>query len=138
MIFSWFWRVLYRGYSSFFLERVYFSLLYPLLIFDMFIVVCVPKLEWFWVSLSIIFLLCACVCVCVRVSVCLCDFLCVGLCGFKFTGSSFPFSCLYVYTCLYMSVCIYIYIYICVCVCVCVCVCFQLDAFVWEHVWHKV
>ena len=42
--------VLYKGYSPFFLECVYFSLLYPSLIFDVFVCVCV--LEWFWISLT--------------------------------------------------------------------------------------
>ena len=38
MFFSWLGWVLYRGYSPFFLECVYLSLLYPSLIFDTFIV----------------------------------------------------------------------------------------------------
>ena len=46
-----FQSVLYRSYSSFFLEGVYFGLLYSSLIFDMFIVVCM------------------CVCACVSVGV---------------------------------------------------------------------
>ena len=40
MFFSWLGRVLYRGYSPFYSECIYFSLLYPSWIFDMFIVVC--------------------------------------------------------------------------------------------------
>ena len=119
----WLW-VLYRSYSAFFLECVYFSLLYPSLIFDM-------------------FCRCVCLCVCARVgvvlgftnsyfsSLCRCkcvswDFLCVGRYGFKFAGNYFLlFSCIYVYTCLCMLVCAYIYIYIYIYkrVCVCVCVC---------------
>ena len=54
---------------------------------------------------------------------CLGDFLCVGLSGFKFSGSSFSF---------------FVYIYTCLCIYVCVYVCFQFDAFVSEHVWLKV
>ena len=91
----------YRGLCPSFLECVYFGLLYPSLIFDMFIVLCVCvcvcvcmlALEWFWVSLTVFF--------CVWVSVYLGDFL-----GFKFTGSSFSFFCI----CIHMS--------LCVCVCV--------------------
>ena len=51
MFFSWFGQVLYKGYPPFFLDCVYFSLLYPSWIFHMFIIVCV------------------CVCVCVHVGV---------------------------------------------------------------------
>ena len=47
-----------------------------------------------------------CVCVCVCVCVCLGEFLCVGLCGFKFTGTSFFF----------FSICIHMFLYVCVCV----------------------
>ena len=52
---------LYRGRYSSFLECVYFSLLYPSLIFDIFVVVCVYvcvfvlALEGFWVSLTAFF-----------------------------------------------------------------------------------
>ena len=73
---------LYRGHCSSFLESVYFGLLYPPLIFDMFIVcvcvcvcVCVLALEWFRISLTAFF-----VCVSVYHG---------KFCGFKFTGSSF-------------------------------------------------
>ena len=45
---------------------------------------------------------------CVCVSVCHGDFLCVGLFGFKLTGSSFPFLCI----CIHMPMCV------CMCVCV--------------------
>ena len=93
-----------------FLECVYFGLLHPSLIFDMFIVVCVCvcvlTLEWFRVSITVF--------VCVCVSVYLKEF-----CGFRFTGSSFSFFCI----CIHMSA------YVCVCVCVCVCVRFQLFSF---------
>ena len=48
-------------------------------------------------------------------------FLCIGLCGFKFTGNSvlflIVFVCVYVYTCLCMFVCVF-FKYVCVCVCV--------------------
>ena len=77
MIFSWLW-VLYRGHPLFFLEGVYFSLFYPSLIFDMFLLlllcVCVCTLEWFWVSLTAIFPICVCECVSRR-------FFCVFMCG---------------------------------------------------------
>ena len=100
---------LYWDRCSYFLECVYFGLLYPSLIFDIFIVVCVRAracvlaLEWFWISLTAFFL-------------------CVNgeFCGFKFTGSSFSFFCI----CIHMSVY--------------VCVYFKFFSFVWEHVWHKV
>ena len=75
--------------------------------------VCALPLEWFWVSLTFFSSVCVCVCVCVWVS--LGEILCVGLRGFRFTGSSFSFFCI----CIHIS----IYIY----VCVCVCVYFQLD-----------
>ena len=77
----------YRGCCPSFLECVYFGLLYPSLIFDMFIVVCV------------------CVCVCVGVvwgftygifCVCIMERFVV----FKFTGSSFSLFCI----CIHMSV----------------------------------
>ena len=63
-VFSWFRWVLYRSYH-FFLECTYFSLLYPSLIFDMFIIVYVSvhASGWFWVSLTVIFSVCVCVCV---------------------------------------------------------------------------
>ena len=68
---------LYRGHSLFILECVYLSLIYPLLIFDMFLslCVCVCVLDWFWISLTVIFPLG--VRVCERVSwryfsVCMC------------------------------------------------------------------
>ena len=109
---------LYWGRCPSFLECVYFGLLYPSLIFDMFI-----------------YCVCVCVCVCVLVLVLFLVSLivfCVSVylrefCGFKFTGSSFSFF-LYVYTCL----CVYIYIYMCVCVCV------YLFSLIWEYVWHNV
>ena len=83
-------------------------------------------LEWFWVSLTVIFLLF------VSVSACLENlFVYVWLCGFKFTGNFFPNSfCLWI--------CILISMYVCVCIYIYEFVCFQLDAFVREHVWHKV
>ena len=81
---------LYKGHPLFILECVYLSLLYPLLIFDMFCCCCV------------------CVCVCVGVvldftnryfsSVCVCVCVCVleiffcihvWLCSLKFTGNYF-------------------------------------------------
>ena len=66
----------YKGFCAFFLECVYFGLLYLSLIFDMFIVVCV----------------CVCVCVCVGVVLGFtnCFFLCIMGCFvvFKFIGSS--------------------------------------------------
>ena len=129
MFFSWFRLWVYIEVISppLPLECVYFSLLYPSLIFDMFLLLlllCVCMLEWFWISLTVIFLLC------VWVTGCLGDFLCVGLCVFKFTFNSFHFLSVYI--------CIYISMYIYICVCVCVCVCFRLNAFVWEHVWYKV
>ena len=112
MFFSWFRWVLYRGYSAFFWECVYFSLLYLSLIFDMFIVECMCALKWFSVSLIVIFLLFVCV------SMCLVNFWCVWLCGFKFTGSTFHF---FLRICIQMSmfVCVCVYKYVCVCVCVC-------------------
>ena len=99
---------------------------------------------------------CVCVCVCVCVGVVLgftnryFSSLCVWVCvlgiflcmcrsvvlNLLVTFFLIVFVYVYVYTCLCMFVCIYIYIYMCVCVCVFVC--FQLDAFVREHVWHKV
>ena len=53
---------LYKDLFSFFLECVYFGLLYPSLIFDMFIVVsvCVCVLEWFGVSLTAFFCIMGC------------------------------------------------------------------------------
>ena len=85
-------------------------------------------LELFWVSLTVIFRVCVCVCVG--------DFFVyMWQCGFKCTGNFFPNSfslCICIHISMY--VCIYIYM----CVCVCVSVCFQLDAFVREHIWHKV
>ena len=53
---------LHRAYSPSFLECVYFSLLYPSLIFDMFIVECESARTRVRV--------CVCVCVCVCLSVC--------------------------------------------------------------------
>ena len=55
-------RSKYNSCSSF-MECVYFRLLNPSLIFDMFIVVCVCvlALEWFWVSLTAFFCVCKCV-----------------------------------------------------------------------------
>ena len=69
---------LYRGLPLFFLECVYLSLIYPSLIFDMFLSLCVcvcvraRALEWFWISLTVIFPLCE------RVSW---GFLCECMCG---------------------------------------------------------
>ena len=72
------------------------------------------------------------------------DFLCVGLCGFEFTGSSFPFFlCICIHMSMYVCACVYIYIYIYECVCVC----FLLDVFVsgicsltkatsWKHIYN--
>ena len=126
--------VLCRSHTLFFLECVYLSLLYSSLIFDMFLSLCVCVLEWFWISLRVIF------------------FLCVGECVswgyfYVFMFGSAVWNLLVTFW-EFLSVCIYIYIsmYTCVCVCVCVCVYiyiyiyvyFQLDAFVREHVWHKV
>ena len=69
---------LYRGHPLFFLECVYLSLLYPSLIFDMFLLcVCVCVSEWFWISL--LFFLCVCVCVSWRFF-CVCMF---GVCMFE-------------------------------------------------------
>ena len=69
------WTCFYKGFCAFFLECIYFGLLYPSLMFDMFIVVsvCVCVLKWFWVSLT--------------------AFICIMGCfvAFKFTGSSFFF-----------------------------------------------
>ena len=56
-------------------------------------------LEWFWVSLTVNFLLS------VYMSVCLVDFLCAGQCGFKYTDSSFPFSCICIHMSMYVYVC---------------------------------
>ena len=54
-------------------------------------------------------------------SVCLGDFLCMGLCGFKFTGNSFLFFLsVYMYTHVYACLCVRIYICVSMCVCVCV------------------
>ena len=64
-----------KGHSLFFLEYVYRSLLYPSLIFDIFLSLCVCVLEWFCISLIVIFLLCVCVSVCVLGIFCVC--LCV-------------------------------------------------------------
>ena len=52
--------VLYRGHPLFFLKSVYLNLLYPSLMFDMFLSlsVYVSALGWFWVSLTVIFLPC--------------------------------------------------------------------------------
>ena len=60
---------LYRGHPLFFLECIYFCLLYTSLIFDMFLLlllllcvcvcVCVCVLEWFGISLTVIFPLCS-------------------------------------------------------------------------------
>ena len=44
------------------------------------------------------------------VSLCLGELLCVVLCGFKFTGSSFSFFFVYVYRCLCICVCVCVYI----------------------------
>ena len=109
---------LYRGLPLFFLECVYLSLLYPFLIFDMFLslCVCVCVLEWFWISLPVIFLSVR-VCVCVCESVCFGDFF-VWVCvvSLKFTGNFFfPNSfcrCIYLHTSMYACAYIYIYIYI--------------------------
>ena len=75
-------QLIYIGSLFLFLECVYFGLLYPTLIFDIFIVVC------------------ACVCVCGGVGliwgftngflVCVSEYH-GEFCGFKFTGSSFSF-----------------------------------------------
>ena len=108
-------RVLYRGYSPFFFKCVYFSLLYPSSIFDMFIVVCGCVCVFVGVGVvwgftnSFFFSLC--------MSAWLGDFLCVELCDAKFRGSSFPFFlciCIHMFT--YVCVCVYIYIYMYVCV----------------------
>ena len=141
MFFSWLW-VLYGGHSLFFLECVYLRLLYPSLIFDMFLwlSVCVCVCECVGgVWISVIFLVCVWLCV-------FGIFVNVWQCGFKFTGKFFliAFVCIYIYIYIYMYVCVcvyiymYIYIYIYMCVCVCVCLCFHLDAFIREAVWHKV
>ena len=78
---------LYRGHCSYFLECVYFGLLYPSLIFDMFIVVCV----FVGVGVGVI------------LSFTNSFFVCVSVyhgefCGFKFTGSFFFLLFLYMYT----------------------------------------
>ena len=97
---------LYRGRCSSSLECVYFGLLYPSLIFDMFIVVCV----------------CVCVCVCWRwsgfglhkefVCVCVCVWVCI-------LGSFVVWNLLVVLSpFLYMHT--HTHTHICVCVCVCV------------------
>ena len=100
---------LYRGSCSSFLECVYFALLYPSLIFDMFIVVCVS----------------VCVSVCVGVGVVLgftnsflfvCVCVCVGVCIF---GNFVVLNLQAI-----ISPFLYMYTY------VCVCVCFQLFSFV--------
>ena len=52
------------------------------------------------------------------VSVCLGDFLFVELCGFKFTGSSFPF-----FLCILINMSLYVCLCVCIHMCVCVCVC---------------
>ena len=118
------WLRVYISHPLFFLECVYLSLLYPSLIFDMF--------------LLLLLLLCVCVCVCIGVvlgftnsyfsSMCVLGiFLC--MCGsvvlnLQVTFFLIVFVCVYVYTYLCMFVCVHIFIYIYVCVCVCVCVCF--------------
>ena len=71
-------RLVMRLYSDdlFSLVRVYLSLLYPSLIFDMFLSlrVCVFTLEWFRISITVIFPLCVHECVCL-------GDLCVCMCG---------------------------------------------------------
>ena len=90
----------------------YLSLLYPSLIFDMFLSLCM--LEWFSILLTVIFPLCG--------SVCLGDFFCVCMCGLKFSGNYF-FNNFCLCVCMYVCVLKYIYIYIYICMYVCVCVC---------------
>ena len=130
--FEWFsvnYRFIYRSFWLF-LECVYLCLLYPSLIFDKFLSLCV------------------CVCVCVEVVL---DFtnsyfssvsvwmyvmeiFCVCMCGslvWNLLVSIFSNNfCLCIYTHIYVCLYIYIYIYIYIC--------FHLDAFVRDYVWHKV
>ena len=110
---------LYRGRCSSFLECVYFGLLYPSLIFDIFIVMCaharlcvcvnVLALEWFGVSLTAFF-----VCKCVSWEV---------LWVLNLLVDFSPFFCV----CIRMSVCV------CVCVCVCVRYPMQLRKEIWRR-----
>ena len=86
---------------------------------------------------------------------CLCVCECVGV-VWDFTNSYFSSVCVSVlefFVCVWVVVwfeiyrylfantfclCSYIHIYVCLHMYMCVCVCFQLDAFVREHVRHKV
>ena len=103
---------LYKVLVSSFLECVYFGLLYPTLIFDMFIVVCVCVCCRWSVLGFHQQLFCVCVCKCVSWGVLWFLNLLVRLSPF------------------------FVYVYICLCMCVCVC--FEFFSFICEHVWHKV
>ena len=113
---------LYRGHPLFFRVCLLWSALPLIDIWYIFVVLyaSVWVLEWFWISLKVIFPLSIFECV-------LENFWCVytWLCGLKFTRNYFlPIIFVHIFICLYP----FEYIYIC----------FQLDAFVREHVWHKV
>ena len=76
-------------------------------------------------SLTVIFLLCVWVCV---LGI-FCEWVCVVL------NLLLPLSLFFLYICIY----IYTHVYVCLCVCIYICVCVSSsDAFIWEHVWHKV
>ena len=95
---------LYRDCCSSFLECVYFGLLYPSLIFDMFIVMCVSVC----VGIGVVWDFTYSFCVCVYLG---------EFCGFKFTRSSFSFI---------FCICIHVRVYVCVCVCMCLAFFFRL------------
>ena len=129
MFFHWLW-VLYRGLPLFFLECVYHTLLYTSLIFEMVLLLRVfVSVRWsgfgFHYQLSFF---CVCVCVCWW-------FLCMWgsvLLNLLITFLLTFFVCIGIHMSKYVYIYIYIYIYLCVCLC------FQIDAFVREHIWHKV
>ena len=107
--------VLYRCYSPFFLDCDNSARFYPFLIFDMFTVVSMWALALGLFSASLtVFFSSPCVSECVSWGL-----FYVGLCGFKFTGSTFYFFCVCIHMSVYIYVCvillyIYMYIYICI------------------------
>ena len=117
-----FWSVMgiYRSYCPFFLECVYFILLYSSLIFDIFLSLCVCVRMCVGVVLGLTnsyFSLCVCKCVPWGF------FFVCGSVVLIFTGNSFLYISLYIYIYIYTFVSLY-WFRVCMYICICLYLCF--------------